>query len=425
MVITSLLNPCHATLRGQRHNRLLLVEQEEKRSLALSMMMAVQLPNRAPDHDGYPEVEGVVPLKDVIRPEPADPLVFAPRLHSGNRKSEDSKLHLSNGLQAKKIAQSGDHVEFPSGRHSVDTFHMQPNGGAIFNKGDGGWIYVSNARSSEDGGIGALEFDIEGDLMGYTRQSMPGALSRGGGKTPWNSFISCETWGCRQIDPYNQRDSEPTSLALDEDLHSVAYYLKGASFEFYTSQNRENGVISRFTPSSLGQQCFQSDDKWCALRAGKLTFLRLNDDGSFDWLDRPVIDPLQIQNATYMKVVDDALYVVSKPTNRVYVLSLDSQVYTYTSSAEDLPPLVGQDMLFFPGGPMIQGRDKEANYFTLVFTDAFGMDETVSVVISRDAKHLYAAYELSGAVYDITRVDGGIFDGPYVDINFQTLTGLF
>jgi secreted PhoX family phosphatase len=56
----------------------------------------------------------------------------------------------------------------------------------------GGWIYVSNSESSSNGGVGAITFDSEGNVIGYQRILSGTRRNCGGGKSFFNTWLTCE-----------------------------------------------------------------------------------------------------------------------------------------------------------------------------------------------------------------------------------------
>lgn len=100
---------------------------------------------------------------------------YRPGDFSAGKKSNDGKVHISNGLSCKRIASAGKKVKFANGKQSSEPFHKFPDGAAVFKSSDGGWYYVSNAevdkkgKSWQHGGVGAIKFDKEGKVVGYKK----------------------------------------------------------------------------------------------------------------------------------------------------------------------------------------------------------------------------------------------------------------
>ena len=111
----------------------------------------------------------------VSRPPTSASLSYRPGEFYDGKTSNDGMLLLSNGLSCKRIATSGEPVRYANGGSSAVNFHRRPDGAAVFAKDDGGWYYVSNSEVRDFcwdwycGGVGAIEFDWLGNVVGYKR----------------------------------------------------------------------------------------------------------------------------------------------------------------------------------------------------------------------------------------------------------------
>jgi hypothetical protein len=96
-------------------------------------------------------------------------------------------LLISEGLQSRIIATSGERVAFANGKKSKDDFHFEPDGAAVYENAEtGGWIYVSNSESTDaEGGVGAIYFDKDGNVVDFQKLMTGTTRNCSGGKTPW------------------------------------------------------------------------------------------------------------------------------------------------------------------------------------------------------------------------------------------------
>jgi hypothetical protein len=119
--------------------------------------------------------------------EPKQPITYVP----GNLVVSQNGLKLSQGLSSRLIAQKHQTVVYHSGIRSDEAFHDFPDGAATFTDPDpanaGGWIYVSNSeyRNTQQGGVGAVTFDVNGNVLEYKMVLKNTRANCGGGRTPW------------------------------------------------------------------------------------------------------------------------------------------------------------------------------------------------------------------------------------------------
>jgi Bacterial protein of unknown function (DUF839) len=120
-----------------------------------------------------------------------------------------NNLRLSQGLSAKIIARSGQRVAYTSPEASTSqstlNFHGNADGADVFALPNGGYVYASNAElGSGAGGVFGVEFDSLGRVGNYKALLTGTDRNCNGGRTPWNTWVSCEEVAggqCWQVDP--------------------------------------------------------------------------------------------------------------------------------------------------------------------------------------------------------------------------------
>lgn len=230
-------------------------------------------------------------------------------------------LRLPPGFTSRKLAVSGEVVESTGG---TIVWPLKPDGGACFDAGDGGWIYVVNSERPDNlGGVSAIRFAPDGTVIDVRTILSGTSVNCLGGPTPWGTWLSCEetirgvVWEC---DPFGEHEAIGRD-AMGWFTHEAAA-VDPVGRAVYMTEDRQRGALYRFTP-----------DTWGDLSSGRLDVLVENGDGlSWGEVTNPCPGPWG--PATSNQVPDTkrfdggegawfqngALYFTTKGDNRVWRL---------------------------------------------------------------------------------------------------------
>ncbi|WP_414935977.1 alkaline phosphatase PhoX [Amycolatopsis sp. cmx-11-51] len=276
----------------------------------------------------------------------AAPAQNGPSPYGALQAADANGIQLPAGFTSRVIARSGQKVA-----STGYTWHSAPDGGAVFADGSG-WIYVSNSEITPGGGASAVKFDASGNITGAHRILSNTRQNCAGGKTPWNTWLSCEEIDLGFV--YECQPNGPASAAVQRPAMGKFKHEAAAADPVrkvvYLTEDTSDGCFYRFVPTT-----------WGNLSAGTLQVLKAGTatSGSFTWANVP--DPDGSPTATRNQVsgakrfsggeglhyANDTAWFTTKGDNRVWQLNLTNSTYE----------LAYDDSLVSPGSAPLTGVD--------------------------------------------------------------------
>lgn len=313
-------------------------------------------------------------------------------------------LHIPDGFTARRLATSGQVVQRTDGGGSTGhTWHPNPDGGGVFPILAGstltGWVYASNSEtSSPNGGAGAIAFDASGEVVGAYSILSGTARNCAGGvvlTTAGARWISCEevedgqAWEC---DPYGPGNGVARPAMGRFFREAVA--LEGSTGVIYQTEDRSDGCLYRFTPTTEGD-----------LSAGLLEVMIDLGSGQVGWAEVPDPDgsPTNTRSQTPVgggtpKRFNGGEGVWCTGGNVYFTTKGDNRVWRYTPATNALD-VVYDDAAPFPSPRHLTGVDNVVATTTnrVFVAEDGGNMEIVGLDVATGATYPIIRYDVSGS----------------------------
>lgn len=263
--------------------------------------------------------------------------------------ADENGIQLPEGFSSRVIATAGSRPVAGSSYR----WHGSPDDGDTFEHPDGGWIYVSNSElDGGAGGVGALRFDGDGELVDAYSIMSGGRRNCAGGRTPWGTWLSCEevpnglVWEC---DPMGREDAR-NYPSLGRFNHEAAV-VDPLTRMVYLTEDENDGRFYRFTPDEV------DSDGRANLETGRLQVATVDRDDNVSWTGlsdaaaRSVSTRRQVSSSTAfnrgegMVYHDGIVYFTTTGDHRVYGYKIADQTMeiVYDRATADVRSLGSPD----------------------------------------------------------------------------------
>ncbi|MGW2044595.1 alkaline phosphatase PhoX [Streptomyces sp. NPDC001858] len=253
-------------------------------------------------------------------------------------------IRLPSGFTSRVIARSGQTVSRTS-----YTWHNAPDGGACYVDGTG-WIYVSNSEINPSGGASAVRFSAAGAITGAYRILSSTRQNCAGGKTPWNTWLSCE-----EVDRGYVYETDPWGVTAAVRRDAMGRFKHEAAAAdpvrqvIYLTEDETNGCFYRFRPTTWGNLSAGTLEVMVAGTAtsGPVTWTRVPDPTGASATRNQVSGAKRFNGGEGCYYANDTCWFTTKGDNRVWQYNAAAQTielaYDDSLVTSGTAPLTGVD----------------------------------------------------------------------------------
>ncbi|MFI6204972.1 alkaline phosphatase PhoX [Streptomyces sp. NPDC051041] len=253
-------------------------------------------------------------------------------------------VRLPGGFTSRVIARSRQTVPGTS-----YTWHDAPDGGACYADG-AGWIYVSNSEINPGGGASAVRFSATGAVTGAYRILSGTRTNCAGGRTPWNTWLSCE-----EVDRGYVYETDPWGVKAAVRRDAMGRFKHEAAAAdpvrrvVYLTEDVTDGCFYRFRPTTWGDLSSGTLEVMVAGAgtSGPVTWARVPDPTGATATRNQVAGAKRFNGGEGCHYADDTCWFTTKGDNRVWRYDAAAQTielaYDDSLVTSGTAPLTGVD----------------------------------------------------------------------------------